>query len=73
MSRNTDMVALRLIGLHQVAYEAVASVLQVQSSQVVYISFDTIVSNHHEPPAAAQAHIHVATHINGSQYSELYA
>ena len=35
----------------------------------MYISFYTIVANYNEPPAAAQAHIHVAAHINVSQYS----
>ncbi len=60
-------IALRSIGLRQVAYETVSSSLQVQFAWDVYMSFYTIVANYNAPPAAAQAHIHVAAHINDSQ------
>ena len=56
-------IALRLIGLRQVAYETAASPLQVQFAWAVYIYFFTIVAIYNEAPAAAQAHIHVAAHI----------
>ena len=62
-------VALHYIGLHQVPYETVAPPLQAWFPWVLYMSFYTIVTNYNEPLAAAQAHIHVAAHINMSQYN----
>jgi len=62
-------VAFRLIDLHQVPYETVASPLQAWFAWALYMSIYTIVTNYNEPLAPAQAHIHVAVHINVSQYS----
>ncbi len=58
-------LALRSIGLHLVAYEAVASPPHVQFACAVYITFSNIVTNDNEPLVAPQANIHVAAHING--------
>ena len=60
---------LRSICLHQVASETVASPLHVKVALAMYITFSTIVANYNEPPAAAQANIHIATHMNVSKYS----
>ncbi len=60
---------LRPICLRQVAYETVASSLHVKVVWAVYITFYTIVANYNEPSAVAQAHIHIATHVNDSKYS----
>ena len=62
-------LALRSVGPHQVAYEAAASPLHVKVVWAVYITFYIIVANYNEPSAAAQAHIHVDTHINVSKCS----
>ncbi len=55
---------LRSIGHHQVAYEPVGLLIQVQFAFSAYVSFYTIVTNYNEPLAAAQAHIHGATHTS---------
>ncbi len=39
----------------------------------MYITFYTIVTNDNEPPAAAQAHIEVATHINPLNWPSVIA
>ncbi len=44
------------------AYETVASPLQVQYAWAGYLSSYTYDPNYNKPLAAAQAHIHVATH-----------
>ena len=62
-------LALRSVGPHQVAYEAAASPLHVKIVWAVYITFYTTIANYNEPSAAAQAHIHIATHIIVSKYS----
>ncbi len=62
-------VALHYIGLHQVPYETVAPPVQVRYALALYMSFYTIITNYNEPLAAAKAHVHVAAHINMSQYS----
>jgi len=60
---------LRSIVLNQVPYETVAPPVQVRFALAFYMSFYTNFTNYNEPLAAAQAHIHVAAHINMSQYS----
>ena len=62
-------LALRSICLRQVTYETVATPLQVLIAWAVYVTFYTIVANYNEPPTAAQAHIHVDTHIYVSKCS----
>ena len=56
------------MGTHQVAYEAVALLLRMKFAWAVYITLHTIITNYNEPLAAAQAHIHVDTHINEAKY-----
>ena len=65
MCRDTASSTLNwsLAFIQQVAYEAIASLLQVQFAWAVYITFPTIVANYNEPLAAAQAHIHMAERI----------
>ncbi len=53
---------LRSIGLHQGAYDAVASPLLVQFAGAPYIFFYTPVTNHNVLLAATQARIHDDTH-----------
>ena len=43
--------------------------LHVKVARAMYITFYTIIANYNEPSAAAQAHIHIATHINVSKCS----
>ncbi len=56
--------AKRSFRLHQVTYEAVVSPIQVKVAWAESISFYTIVASYNGLLAAAQAHIHVITHIN---------
>ena len=60
---------LNFIRLKQAPYETIAPPLQVRFALAFYMSFYTNFTNYNEPLAAAQAHIHVAVHINMSQYS----